>query len=540
MVRLVGEGSEESHALGEAWNDPGSALQDIRDAASWITERLVQGEGARAGLRMICVDVDGARCSWLSAPGVEDSVVAAALAVNDHWGEGGTPTSVSNGPWAAPNPEESTIQALATPASTPAATNRPLFRRSGGKKGTEDASAGERLAVLTVPDVGGRLLVDALDDLNISVDRVVSLWHAMAMAWDPAGPASPRSPASDGVVDAGAPVSGVLLVDRAGRLIWSWSRGADLLAAGSMRLHREGDAAISIDRAMLSRLATEWLGWSAQLGVAPARVIIVTPDLGAPGEGAESELSPADVGQALGELWPGAVVDLAVNDDPVLATLTRVARMDAPSAQGASDARQSLVGISRRPGRAHRSMHRWIACAVLAGAIAMGVVAWRTWSSAAAAGQRAKSVRAEVGDLVMPLVPASDAVGRELARSQPVDTLTKLVEHKRQDANPTKDLDVAMPILSELSAISAVLGTDMIEIKEIQLTPLNVSIDLTVTDTATAEMIGSAIDRVEGSHCTWTTTMGATARPAGTAPGEGSRTSLTLLGTWKRNAGGAR
>jgi hypothetical protein len=113
------------------------------------------------------------------------------------------------------------------------------------------------------------------------------------------------------------------------------------------------------------------------------------------------------------------------------------------------------------------------------------------------------------------------------------------VDAKRRDANPTKDMEVAMPILSELSAISAVLGTDMIEIKDIQLTSFNVTVDLTVSDTATAELIASAIDSIQGSRCSWTSIMGASTRAAGAPVGE-ARTSMQLLGTWKKNAGGAR
>ncbi len=519
-VRLVGEGSEDSHALDGNWSDASAARAQVQVAAEWIAQRLLQGEGARAGLRMICVDVEGARCSWLSAPGVEESVVAGALSMSDAWGEGGSSASLSNGPWAPPAGDEASIQSLAAPAPPQARTKDPLALR---------------LAVLSVPDVSARLLVDDLDDRGISADRVVSLWHAAAMAWDPAAPGAPgqRHAGDDRVVDSGAPATAVVLVDPKGRLVWSWSRGADLLAAGSMRLHRTEDesASVGVTRANLSRLAAEWLGWSAQLGAAPARVVVVTPRTHE-GDG----LTPAELGQALGELWPGASVDLAVHEDPVLATLVRLARMDAPPAQGASDRRQSLVTLSGRPGRAHRSMYRWASGAILAGALAMGVVAWRSWSSAGAARERLETLRTTVADRVLPLLPANDAVGRELARSQPAESLRTLVERRRQELSP-KDLDVAMPIMQELSTLTTVLGTDIVEIKDLQLTPLNCILELRVPDLATADLVFDSIGKVEGTHCDWQ--RGSTTRMASTPPGGPDSIAMTLMGTWKKTTGGA-
>src|SRR5690606_3388892 len=142
-------------------------------------------------------------------------------------------------------------------------------------------------------------------------DRVLSLWHAMAAAWD----ARPTLSDSPDVVTTTSPPMAVLLVDPGGRVLWAWSQAGHLLAAGTIRLpqdrHELGSGMVRIGRAEIGRLPTDWLSGSIQLGAVPARIVCITPGAGSDGD--DDDLTPARIGEALGAAWPGATIDLAVN-----------------------------------------------------------------------------------------------------------------------------------------------------------------------------------------------------------------------------------
>lgn len=499
----------ETHAIGgEAATETPELVAEMRGAAEWLADRLKRADGARAGIGMVCVDVEGARCAWLDVGEVADAAVAAAMMDDGRGGDVETVSAARPPLWADPSTEDSTVQAI---AAAPAKGRRKAVERAG------------RLAVVALPDVAVRLVLDELDDRGVGVERVTSLWHAMALAWDPGR----RSGAAGDAIEAEGPASAVVLIDAAegvGRLVWCWARGGSLVAGGSMRLSGLEDG-LQLGSPEVGRLTAEWLGWATQLGVVPARVVVVSPDLsGDPNGGG----LPA-FGAALVKAWPGASVDVARHDDAIGATLLRLARMDAEGAGEVVDRRQSLVALSRRPGRAHRGLYRGVALALLLAAGAAGAVAWKSLGAARAAEAEARKIRAELTERVTPRVTPGNAVQVSLAQDNPVALLEDVLQRERARMAPLSDVAPAMPVLHELAALSAVLGNELVQIREIDLSPLQVRVELSVPDLETAELIKESLDTFRDTACEWQRQI----LPAGA---EG-RVSVTLLGSWKRGAG---
>ncbi|MBL8765193.1 MAG: hypothetical protein JNM07_13085 [Phycisphaerae bacterium] len=472
-LRLIGGGDRRVWELpsapaapspGDAGASATEALDSIRRGAAWIADQL---RGGARELSAVCLDAAGSICTWLDAPGDDDAVVAAALStgeesrgpdepIEDGAGAGVGKASSWSNPAVGYGIERS-VQALADPAATT----------------TE--SGVRRLAVVSVPDAEARVLVDELDALGVVVRRVMSLWHALA-AWD--APRSAPAP-GDGVLDSSSDgIFASIIVEPAeaggagtgdgGRLVWSWSRGGELLAGGSMRLRaapgtspagaepsaREATLArrtgigadeprpVLLDRAAVGRLAGEWIGWSLQLGGAPARVVCLLP----PGttSGAEGA-AEASSGEMLVRAWPDATVDVAFDADPVGSALARLAREG--TADESITPRGALMGLSTRPGTAHRWAHGWSAAALACAGLAVGTLGWRIGSASGAARDRAAGLAKE---RLMLLGNLTEIVPDATTHPDPARLLdSKLSElnKARSEARPER------PVMAELTRV---------------------------------------------------------------------------------------
>jgi hypothetical protein len=406
--------------------------QTIAAAARWIAEQMAQVEAnvSRRVPLVLCLDLDGGRCAWLSPPSAEHEVVkaaarSAALGAADESSAGPGLGSVWSSEYGESGADMS-IQELADPPAQNGSGGGLLARRKPAAVGHK-----ERLAVLAVPDAAARVLLDELDRLGVEVASVTTLWHALAAAWDP----SKAEALSGGVLErngshrevaSSEPVTAVVALEPSGRLVWSWTREGKLIAAGTQRLRclevakgmpraeedaagaggtrrlPEGDAPparlLEVSRADTGRTVSEWLAWTAQLGVAPSRLVCVGPGELVP-TGLADAPGLAAVGQTLAAAWPGSAATAAEEDDPIAATLLRLAAAEAPifkddDAQG----RALMIDLSSRPGRLSRTMHWWLAAAGAAAAVALGALAWQIDRGAkqtlAAAAQEA-GVRAE-------------------------------------------------------------------------------------------------------------------------------------------------
>lgn len=508
-------------------SDGAAAVTATRNAARWVAEALIQA-GTRK-LNCLCIDPDGSLCTWLSAPSADPSVITATLMQPD--ADDGSGTSATGGGAARLlalgagsadgfSPTEASVQALAT--LDPPGSGRGLTARLRGKSAPEAEQSRERYAVMAVPDAPVRVFLDELDARGIEVEQTMSLWHALAIAWDP-GAAESAADSEHGarVVASVSPASAIMLVDPIGRLVWSWSQEGQLVAGGSMRLRtsrrrnteHDEDAATTARRLSSAsnaeaqdltlveftesdtgRLVLDWLSWSAQLGHCPQRVACVGP---APAADSTAGMpDPALIGRSLGAAWPGAAIAVGTHDDPIGATLHRLLEIsardtarasDGPEvAEGSDDPRASLIGLSSRPGRADRSMYTWMAIGIVVAAAAVAAIGWqlhRAGKGAAAAIAQAtkdrKTALTDVGDIVKDL----DLLRPNEAR----DSLLNKSDELRKQLAAMKP---AKPFLGEVGRVfKAIKDHDGVKVNSITIGPVSATVEIVVPDGPTGPAI---------------------------------------------------
>lgn len=369
---------------------------------------------------------------------------------------------------------------------------------------------------MAMPVVPARLLIDELDRLGIRVQIIEALWQSAAAAWDPSSSLGGSN--SERVVAESLPTAASILFDPAGRLVWSWSRGGHLLAGGSMRIltERASEAAPdTIERGRtrlalvrgedIARLGAEWLAWSLQLGVAPSRVVIV-------GEPSEGGLSAADLGRTISERWHDATIDFVREQDPVGATLARLADREPASQKGISE-------LANRPGRAHKAMYRWTAAALFCGAGVLGVLAWRILASAGTFQDQAGTVSRSYAEL---------CAEEGLALPTAIPDLDILIKQASKPAIDPSKVFPTVPVLQELEALSFVLGNDQLTLRELTINPISLTLKVEVAQTEMYEALSQSIRSVSGSTVEWRDTL----NPRQTT------VEATFSGSWPRSPGG--
>jgi hypothetical protein len=462
-ARLLSERSDESWLAPPATDAAGAETSAI-DAAQWIRDRLADTRTPKR-LDTVCLDVDGAVCSWVKGREADAELIRSAVE-----GMGAAPAAG----------EEDGLEHGQAPGIADRLPRLPLEVSYDMLGETDPAS---RAAVLAAPDAPARLLMDRLDALGIRVERVVTLWHALAEAWDP----SARASATDApnIISTDHPPAAIVAIDHdAARIVWAWAQGGRLLSCGSLRLRRARadtrPAAAEVHEHDIARLAADWLGWSAQTGVCPARVVVV-------GRASERGLSAGEIGTALTRAWPGALTDLVGCDDAVAETLRRTL-----------DARHinTFKPLTDRPTRAHRSAFRWSALTLLCVAVCVGVLAALLFGRAAGtrdlvAEQRA--ARTEILSTVDPsLVMDPFPLGAIDAQIAQIERRTGAV----REENPR-------PILAELETLSMVLGAPGVTLSEIEVNDVIVTIKVIVPDVESAEQLYGALRAIGGSDLLW-------------------------------------
>lgn len=488
-----------------------ASLLDAAEAARWVRDRVASLPGRR--LDAVCVDADGSVCTWLTAPSSEHSVVVAAFSQGQDTLVGGG--AEVNGQAGALSLEATAVQAI---ADVPGGGASRWSRRGA------TVTTGRRLAVLALPDAAVRVFLDELDAHGMSPQRVESLWHAMARAWDAVATGEAPGPKADRVVAENQRTTAVVLIDPRGMLCWCWSRGGRLLTGGTIRIgHVEGDeGGVCVESSDVGRLTTDWLAWSAQLGAAPDRVVCVTPGLNG-----SSGLDDGGLGRALSSVWPGAGVDMVVHDDPVGATLRRLARMDGSSIPetGAT----TLLPLTRRPARAHRAMHVWAAVAIVAVSCVLAALGIRADRAAGELAAAAVTLGQETRKEVEPIdaqIAASPLMVRELR---------SLVEQMEQRVARPDSGAVSRPIMQELLTVAMILSGFTEAGVEVEMMDINLvagRVDVLVPQTAegtfAAEQLERSLQAVRSSLA-WQGRFG-TATVGGAM---GPRNRYTLTGVWR-------
>lgn len=521
-IRLVGLQDEAVWtAAGAAPGvDPAEAvITSVREAAAWIVEQAPALNGGRARrIDRLCLDVDGAVCSWVTAPGGDPTAAQAEAQrlVEPSAAESESGFDAAAGfdaPRRFPDlQDELSLQPLAPPAlpSGPA-TNRGAatlarFRGMAGRNGPgparpapgskaanaalEGMTSG-RVGVLATPDVPARMLLDELDRRGVECGAAVSLWHAAAAVWDPGAPRA-RPGGTDEAVSTSEVRTAVVLVDGDdARLVWCWSRAGVPEACGSMRLPSAAPGGVLLGEAAAGRLAAEWMSWSAQLSAAPERVVCVVPGRSG-GAGAEAA---ADFGRRMAALWPGATLDMIDDADPVGLTLRRFAeRIDSgrdPLAGPAAPAAAALRSLSERPGRAHRWMYRWGAAALVLGGVAVAALGWQLRSASKGFIARAASDRERQVELLLSV----DAKANKLS---PRNEMQRLVNEAKTRVRGKPPFEPPKPILEELDALAFVLGNPEYELTLLSFSDFLTSVKVVVPTTAAYEDLVQAIDSVDG------------------------------------------
>ncbi|MGH7132446.1 MAG: hypothetical protein ACREJO_10925 [Phycisphaerales bacterium] len=458
------------------WLAPGglrqgaAAAENVLLAAAWIHEQ-VSGASSKLPLDIV-LDLDGGVCGWLTTPGGDDKAVRGALAAAK---AGVTSTGEERETAAVSWLDQGE---LGTDVSIQALSEGDAPAKAGGVA----AAARHRLAVVCVPDLAARVLLDELDRLGTEVERVMSLWHALA-AWEPGrrGEVFERGQSHD-VVASSEPVTAVLVVEPTGKAIWSWVRDGRLLAGGSLRLKRvvstthhdepahtdepeptgalrrvgpapsEPAQVLEASRADVGRIVSEWLAWSTQLGVAPGRLVCLGPwsvvPAGLAGEDLPDVSGIAAVGAAVGRAWPGTNVSAKVDEDAVASTLARLVRGPeglAAAVDSTPRTTTDLVELSRRPGRTNRVLYRWLTLTLVAGSVVFVALGLRL-------GWGVGAVHKQADDLVLQrstaLAKVSDLVKIAPDEPDPVGVLTaklRAIQKERSAIKPDE------PLLAEFS-----------------------------------------------------------------------------------------
>ncbi len=471
-MRIIGSKTD------DAWTAPAGLFdqQTFHAAASWVGDRL-NGRLSGRTLDRLCLDVDGAVCSWITAESTEPKLVRAVI-------------------------EQENVPEMDDPLAEPGHGGAGRFPDLPGEVDFEPLPAGRltadgpaRTPVLAVPDVAARVFMDALDESGVQVGSCLTLWQAMIKAW-----ADTAAPAGGRVVAEASPVVAVVLCTPGDRVVWAWGRDGAPIAAGAFRIRPPApppertleetdprEPASHPDHAIGGRLSTEWLAWSAQIGKAPARIVWVGP--------VDEGLTGGQIASALQRAAPGASVDVIDEPDPVGLTLRRLAEhLDAGEDHPAPA--DHLVALSNRPGRVHRAMYRWIAILLLAASAAMGALAWDFWQQRGRSVEALTAVRADQRALLEAEAP--DLADDRLA-------LLHLRERVSQARGPaTVEIPPPKPIVQELETLAFVLGNPDYELLEIDISSLSATFRVRVDDTMAFEQLQQSLFGIGGSNIIWT------------------------------------
>lgn len=520
-VRLVGPHGEDRFNAVATGEDAVARAADAASAAGrWLAEQL-KSKRART-LTSLCLDADGGVCSWVASPSREAGIVeSVARQLPEH--EGAAPQNSAPLNYFAESPLSAQLQGLCS--------RQPAERTRLGRRRPARVEHTQRVPVLALADVSARLVADELDKAGIAIDSATSIWHLMAMAWDrPSGSAG----SGDAIDPDQCPMSGVVLVEPEGRLVWCWSRGGLLVAGGSLRLATprvspaaEADAAhaeprVAIAESDLSRLCVEWLSWSVQLGQGPRRTVCVVPPEAAVVHTLDG---PAALGERLVQRWPETAVDVAVHDDPIGATLGRALSLERDHAEDAEDPRRALRALAHRPGTAHRRLFRWSATAIAIAAVALAAAAWRVDGMAKSARASSEQWELNTRELVEKVhKPATFAPGG------PIMALRSELARLQSQVAPAEAGDPIQPIMDEVEALSLVIGFSDFDLTELAVDNRSVRIIGVAPDLQTAEALSEAVQSINGSNVQdW---LPPQFQPMPASAGQPGKVRITLVGQW--------
>lgn len=533
-VQLISLTGEERFVGDAARSDdsgplPGEVAPEA--AARFIGDALAKVRGP-ANLALLCLDAEGSAASWIASPTHDRTAIASLVRMGQNSSGEGDSGRLRASPLEqiGQDPYAASIEPLATGAgegSSGETGARGVLARARRQPKAAATKVTERVGVLSMVDAPARVLIDELDRRGVVVEGVASVWHALAQAMDP----TPTD-----VPPARAPVVATLAVETDGRVLWAWSRGRDLIAAGTLRAiahtTAEGEVGVALGTAEAARIVNDWLAWSAQLCVAPSRIIAVLPESDDMGQAARA------FAMGLGASWQDATVDATVAADPMALVLRRlVERIEGTPDRGTVEPTptQRLVGLSTRPGARHRSMVRWGAASVLAAAIVCVAVGVRLRAAAEQANSAANEWSTKWHDLVRAeYAPALTPQPGKSSRA----ILQEEVDRQRKRMAPPPAIEPAYPIMQEIETLSMVLSNANVAVENIEMDTRSPSIRVVVfcPDLAYAERLVLALGQIEGSWvANWTAAYATVPAPPG-SPAAERPLKVTLSARWTEEA----
>jgi hypothetical protein len=469
-----------------------------REAAGWLRDALATDKRTRDQLTAVVLDGTGSLFTWSEVPaGVGPKAVVDAIR------RGGR----STGQTGAHDAEVSSPIALAPELDLPEGLS--IEAMGSEADPLADSELGStRVGMSAVPDLAARLLLDQLDAQGVQVERVLTVWQAIALAWSTAPhqskaqqSAHPRSNASAdsaGVVEvASSMTTAVVVLDASSRrFLWVWTVQGEPIASGWGRLARDG----SVPASVVSRLCLEWIGWGSQMGRSPGRILVVQPDaMVGPGG-----ITPAAM---IARQWPDATLDAVSLEDPLLATLARAADRIAGDTNAPASA-GLMQELTYRPGRLDRSSRLWVGAAMLAAAAALGIAAWKLGQASAQTAQQAQETRQTWRERATAIDPRALEPGV-------LDPILYLRDQVAQAQRQVAPVARRRPIMRELESIALVIGYNNVRLQEIKLSQVNAMLRIRVDNTQSYEELRSAMSSVAGSELAdWT----ASSRSVGNGP----------------------
>lgn len=467
-ARLVGHRLEAAITLDQQASESGPAVQAAQ-LADWIQRRLAESShGSR--IRTLVLDPEGGLCGWVRPQGLSNHGAGELLR------RSGGGLLLGHRDDLEGEQEQSSFH---PGVDTPGAGSVQLLMPPAGRKSAA-APADERIAAVAQRDACVRLLLDELDARGIKPHATLSLWHALARAYDP----SQRAAADDGVIaDDATRLTAIVLAEPHGRVSWAWSAGGELLACGQSRTALVSGSPL-LDAHLAGRLNADWLTWSAQLAAVPARLICVLPD------GADA----SGFAQTLAAAWPDVATDAFAVADPLGDALGRLDEQAQLSASLVGDPRQTLVDATTRPTRAHRAMAWWLA-AILAGvAIVAGFFAYGLHAAAGQARAGIDGLRAAQLEAYR-LHAAAPASGSRAVMN--LEQLRVRLEREMVAPESTEAKPVLRAIDDLMLVLPSVAGGE-VTLRSLLVNDLALTMTVTVPDTAGYDELRTIVSSVEG------------------------------------------
>jgi hypothetical protein len=372
----------------ELWSAP--SLPESPDASELRarideTSRWVAGQpSVRRRLSVAVLDITDATCRWVHSPSAAAPVVAATLrSQTEEWSAklplGGIEPIIDD------LPTTRSFEFIRSRLESRSALDRSADRATDPTN-TSATDAGARMAVLTMPDALVRLWLDRMDRSGIAVDSVISLWHALALAWGD---------------DAQSQTQAVLLVDGSGRIAWAWATGASLIVGGSLQLERPDTSEADPPHrhraeAAAQRISLDWVSWSAQLGIAPDQIHLVA---------AADDPLAKDLLDSLSTRWEGIPAKQTRSDHPLRETVARAGAAIRSTPRAERGPRRCLSRLSSRPTRATRRRYLAMTCSLVLLAGAIVSLGYRLMQEGRDRYSRAAEIRSETLAMVSRAVP---------------------------------------------------------------------------------------------------------------------------------------